>query len=52
MTLQMRVDLPESFGTHDLTREGEDVMLVIQALLERYGMKNFSVVRLDRDYYL
>lgn len=48
--LQLRVDLPEEFeASGDLTISGRETMLVLQALLARFGMENFQVVRLDKD---
>lgn len=46
--LQLRAVLPDEFGSDDLTDEGRETMMVLQALLARYGMTHFQVVRLDK----
>lgn len=50
MTLQLRVNLPDEFGEHDLTEDGREIMELFQALLARYGMTNYQIVRLDKTH--
>ena len=48
MELQLRAVLPDEMTSDEgLTEEAEKTMLVLEALLMRYGMTNFQVVRIN-----
>lgn len=47
--LELRAELPDEFEAEEgLTTAGRETMLLLQALLEKYNITNFQVVRIKK----